>query len=198
METLWDSLLESNLQGGLKMFEGGGYDDTLRSRTTTPSMPRGPTSQVSRDLRRSWASLRFGCRPTTVLGRGAFIALSRWLGSVRPSSLLGHLEPRSLFSAEVRAAGGGQAGDRPRPGGAGGSLSSGAPRPGGRVGALFHPSGALGTPERFPSKPRSTRSPRTCRLSLEGWDHGKVGTSFSHPRSFGLYLPKESCGLGGR
>lgn len=44
-----------------------------------------------------------------VLRRGAFVALSRWLCSVQPSSLLGHLEPRSLFSAGSRAAGGGRA-----------------------------------------------------------------------------------------
>lgn len=46
------------MEGGLKGFGGGGYGDTLRFRTTTPSMLRGSPSQVSRDLvRQSRAGL---------------------------------------------------------------------------------------------------------------------------------------------
>lgn len=139
----------------------------------------------------------FGCRPATVLRRGAFVALSRWLCSVQPSSLLGHLEPRSLFSAGSRAAGGGRAGNRPRPGGAGGSLSSGAPRPGGPGGGLCSTLAGLEGHQKDPhSEPRSICSLRTSRLRLEGWDRGKVGIGFTHLRGFVLHLLRESRGLG--
>lgn len=165
----------------------GECGDEPRSWTTAPSTPREPPSQVSRDVLRYRAGLCFGCRPSAVLSRKSG-ASSPWLFSAQLRSPLGHLEPRSLFNVAVRAAGGGRAGDGPRPGAAGGGLSPGAPRPGGRVGAW--------SPSEIPSEAPCTRAPRTLGLDLEGWDRRRVQPGFIHPGGFVLYLLKESRGLG--
>lgn len=57
------------------------------------------------DETRGWAVVR----QPAVLRRGVCVALSRWLAPAHLRSLLGRLEPRSLFSVGVRAAGGGRA-----------------------------------------------------------------------------------------
>ncbi|EDL41140.1 RIKEN cDNA 4833439L19, isoform CRA_a, partial [Mus musculus] len=99
--------LEFNLQGGVPVVVGTeARSDLGLQLPACPADLRVRSRATCDSLGVVWG---FGCRPATVLRRGAFVALSRWLCSVQPSSLLGHLEPRSLFSAGSRAAGGGRA-----------------------------------------------------------------------------------------
>lgn len=97
--------------------------------------------------------------------------LSRWLFAAQLRSLLGHLEPRNLFSAGVRAAGGGRAGDRSRPGAAGDSQPPGAAASG-RVGASVYarraPTGLASRGGTVEGSGQAYTSERLCFVPPEG------------------------------